>query len=126
MDDGGGDGGDFGGGGDSGDFASDSEEEDAMSIMPNRRWREFGWIYYPEARQTFVTTEVFNPGNAAQQRNYDDLLLQRMFNTFIRAEQNVHDNRSINMYIVNGFDQALEAERIKEVIRTREHDMWEF
>jgi len=102
------------------------EEDGTMPTMPNRRWRNFGWIYYPEVRPTFAVTEVFNPANSAQQRNYDDLFLQRRFSSFIKAEQNVHDNREINQYILNGMDQTLEAEKIKERIRVLEHDMWEF
>jgi hypothetical protein len=102
------------------------EEEDDMPTMSNRRWRNFGWIWYPEVRPTFAVTEVFNPANNAQRRNYDDLFLQRRFASFIKAAENVHDNREINRYFLNGMDQTLEAEKIKEKIRVREHDMWEF
>jgi len=112
-----------GGGGDDADFA---EEDDDMPAMPARRWREFGWIYYPELRPMMAVTEVFNPGNNAQRRNYDDIFLQRHFTSFIKAAENVHDNRDINMYFLNGLDQTLEADRIKESIRIREHDMWEY
>jgi hypothetical protein len=108
------------------DNDSGSEEEDDMPAVSNRRWREFGWIYYPEIRPTMAVTEVFNPNNNAQRRNYDDLFLQRRFASFIRTEENVQDNRDINLYVLNGMDQALEAERIKEKLRTREHDMWEY
>jgi len=97
-----------------------------MPAMPTRRWREFGWIYYPEVRPTMATTEVFNTGNRGQNINYDDLFLQRRFASFIKAQENVQDNREINMYFLNGLDQALEADKIKEKIRTREHDMWEY
>jgi len=122
-------GGDFGGGGDfnTGDDAGEGgEDEDDMPSMPQRRWRDFGWIYYKEVRPTLAVTEVFNPANNAQRRNYDDLFLQRRFSSFIKAEENVHDNREINQYILNGLDQILEAEKIKDRIRVREHDMWEF
>jgi hypothetical protein len=114
---------DYGGGGDA-DYGE--EEDDDMPAMPNRRWREFGWIDYLEIRPFMAVTEVFNPGNNAQRRNYDDIFLQRKFASFIKAEENVHDNRDINMYFLNGMDQTLEAERIKEKIRVREHDMWEY
>jgi len=121
------DGSDDSGGGDSGggdEYAED--DDDDTPAMPNRRWREFGWIYYPEFRPTMAQTAVFNPNNNAQRRNYDDIFLQRMFASFIKAEENVHDNREINMYILNGMDQTLESEKIKERIRVREHDMWEY
>ena len=119
-----------GGGDDGGDNSAysggDGEDEDDAPAISNRRWREFGWIWYPEVRSTMAVTEVFNPGNNAKRINYDDLFLQRHFASFIKAEENVHDNREINMYILNGMDQTMEAEKIKESIRTREHDMWEF
>ncbi|MCL2132008.1 MAG: gliding motility protein GldN, partial [Lentimicrobiaceae bacterium] len=48
---------DFSGDGGGGDFGSGdggidfgSEDDDDMPAMPTRRWREFGWIYYPEVR----------------------------------------------------------------------------
>ena len=110
---------------DNSDFA-EGEEEDDMPTMPARRWRNFGWLLYDEMRPMMATTEVFNPANNAQRRNYDDLFLQRRFASFIRTEENVQDNRDINMYVLNGMDQTIEAERIKEKIRTREHDMWEY
>ena len=69
---------------------------------------------------------MFNPQNNAQRRTYDDIFIQRHFASFIEGEENVHDNRRINEYIVNGMDQALESERIKEEMRVREEDMWEF
>jgi gliding motility associated protien GldN len=123
-------GGDDGGGGGSysedEEVSSGGEEEDEMPAMPTRRWREFGWIWYPEVRPMMAVTPIYNTGNAAQMRNYDDLFLQHRFASFIKAQQNVHDNREINMYILNGMDQTLEAEKIKEKVRVKEHDMWEF
>jgi len=119
-------GGDDYGGGDNADFADDEGEDEDMPAMPTRRWREFGWIFYRELRPLMAMTEVFNPGNNAQRRNYDDIFLQRHFASFIKAVENVHDNREINMYIMNGMDQTLEAEKIKEATRIKEHDMWEY
>lgn len=107
---------------------NDADEGDGEELAPvtNRRWRNFGYIYYNEIRDIFAVTEVFNPQNNAQRRTYDDIFIQRHFASFIEGEENVHDNRRINEYIVNGLDQALESERIKEQLRVREEDMWEF
>ncbi|MDX9890826.1 MAG: hypothetical protein RBT13_08365, partial [Bacteroidales bacterium] len=85
-----------------------------------------GWLYYPEFRPVMVKTEVFNAHNNAQRRTYDDIFLQRHFSSFIRAEENVYDNREIFYYIVNGLDQILEAERIKNKIFAFEQEMWEY
>jgi len=103
-----------------------NEEEEDMPVMPIKRWRRFGWIKYDEIRPTLAVTEVFNSANNAQRRNYDDIFLQRRFESFIKAVENVQDNREISQYILNGMDQTLEAERIKERIRVKEHDMWEY
>ena len=108
------------------EYASNDDEDEDMAPVTNRRWRNFGYIYYNEIRDVFAVTEVFNPQNNAQRRTYDDIFIQRHFASFIEGEENVHDNRRINEYIVNGLDQALESERIKENLRVREEDMWEF
>ncbi|MBR4453749.1 MAG: gliding motility protein GldN [Bacteroidales bacterium] len=106
--------------------SSDDEDEEELAPVTNRRWRNFGYIYYNEIRDVFAVTEVFNEKNNAQRRTYDDIFLQRHFSSFIEGEENVQDNRKINEYIVNGLDQALEAERIKEELRVKEEDLWEF
>ncbi len=102
------------------------EEEGDMPSVVTRRWRRFGWLYYPEMRPMLTVTEVFNPQNNAQRRTYDDIFMQRRFSSFIKATENVHDNREINEYIVNGMDQRLESDYIKEKLRQREHEMWEY
>lgn len=108
---------------------TDATMEEADEDMPgvtNRRWRQFSWIDYNEIRPFLAKNEVFNTQNFAQNRTFDDLFLQRRFSSFIKAKGNVYDHREINQYIVNGLDQILEAEKIKNEIREREHDMWEF
>ena len=105
--------------------ASNDDDDDMPAVTP-RRWRPFGWLYYEEMRPTLVTTEVFNNHNNAQRRTYDDIFVQRRFSSFIKAVENVHNNRQINEYWVNGMDQRLEADAIKESIRYKEHEMWEF
>jgi gliding motility associated protien GldN len=105
---------------------SSYDDDGDMPGVSGRKWRKFGWLYFPEMRPMLATTETFNPQNNAQRRNYDDIFMQRHFSSFIKAEENVHDNREINMYTVNGMDQRLEAEKMKERIRKREHEMWEY
>jgi len=107
-------------------YQSSGDQESDMGAVGGRKWRKFGFMYFPEMRKMLATTEVFNPQNNAQRRTYDDVFMQRHFSSFIKAEENVHDNRGIDEYIVNGMDQRLEADRIKETIRVREHEMWEY
>lgn len=100
--------------------------EEDMGEISVKRLVQVGWLYYPEFRPIMAKNEVFNLHNNANRRSYDDIFLQRHFSSFIRAEENVYDNREINMYIVNGLDQILEAEKIKHKIFAFEHDMWEY
>ena len=106
--------------------AVQEESEDDMPAVTNRRWRQFSWIDYEMFRPFMAKNEAFNMSNFAQNRTFDDVFLQRRFASFIKAESNVYNDREINHYIVNGLDQILESERIKEQIRQDENDMWEY
>jgi gliding motility associated protien GldN len=82
------------------------------------------WIYYPEARFAFVSAEVYNKGNDAERRTYEDIFWKRRFSSYIYKETNVY-NRRISTYL-GGLDALLEAEKIKEDIFNMEHDLWEY
>ena len=83
------------------------------------------WIYFPEARNIFASAEVFNRQNDAERRTMEDIFWKRMFSSYIYKEKNVYD-RQISEYMLNGIDQLLEAEKIKEDIFILEHDLWEY
>lgn len=83
------------------------------------------WVYFPEARNIFASAEVFNRQNDAERRTLEDIFWKRMFGSFIYKEKNVYD-RQISDYMLNGIDQLLEAEKIKEDIFILEHDLWEY
>ncbi|MDQ3046450.1 MAG: gliding motility protein GldN [Bacteroidota bacterium] len=82
------------------------------------------WIYFPEARPLFATSEVFMRKNDAERRTLDDIFWKRMFSSYIRKESNVY-NRGIYDY-KTGMDQLIEAERVKEDIFKFEHDLFHF
>lgn len=82
------------------------------------------WIYYPEARFSFVSAEVYNKGNDAERRTYEDIFWKRRFSSYIYKETNVY-NRRVSQYL-SGLDALLEAEKIKEDIFNMEHDLWEY
>ncbi len=82
------------------------------------------WIYFPEARRVFAQAEVYNRQNDVHRLTFDDVFWKRMFASRIIKETNVY-NRSIQDYKAP-MDALLEAERIKEDIRNREHDLWHF
>lgn len=88
---------------------------------------ELFWIFYPSAREVMHKAKVFNPKNVSQPISFDHLLNARRFNATIIREENIYGNRSISDYIRgNSLFQLLEADRIKEDIRDREIDMWNY
>ena len=96
----------------------DIEDEDLYELF---------WVFSPEARQILHDSKVFNPKNVSQPISYDHLLNARRFNAVIVREENVYGNRSIADYIRgNALFQLLEADRIKESIRNKEIDMWNY
>lgn len=100
---------------------------DDESMDPADAKVELFWVWYPGARQILHEAKVFNQRNSAQPITYDMLLNARRFNGVIYREDNVHGDRKVNDYIAdNALFQLLEAERIKEVIRDREQDMWAY
>ncbi|WP_068475545.1 type IX secretion system ring subunit PorN/GldN [Saccharicrinis aurantiacus] len=83
------------------------------------------WVYFPEARDLLARHEVFNSGNDAQRRTFDDIFMKRYFGSYIVRESNVYNNRRIDEYAV-GVEAMLESNRIKTEIFNFEHDLWEF
>ena len=88
---------------------------------------ELFWIFFPSARQVLHDSKVFNPMNASHPISYDHLLNARRFSSVIVREENIYGNRSISDYVRgNSLFQLLEADKIKEDIRNREIDMWNY
>ena len=88
---------------------------------------ELFWVFYPETREILHKAKVFNPKNVSQPISYDHLLNARRFNSVIIREENIYGNRKIADYIRgNALFQLLEADRIKESIRDKEIDMWNY
>lgn len=88
---------------------------------------ELFWVFYPSARKVLHETKVFNPKNSSNPISYDHLLNARRFNSVIVREENIYGNRKIADYIRgNALFQLLEADRIKESIRNKEIDMWNY
>lgn len=85
------------------------------------------WVFYPEVREVLHKSKVFNPKNALHPISYDHLLNARRFNSIIVQEENIYGNRAIADYVRgNSLFQLLEADKIKEDIRNREMDMWNY
>ena len=92
---------------------------------PEERQTRVFWIYYPEARKLLANTECFNPKNDGARLSFEDIFEKRYLQSFIVAESNMYDNRTIQEYAV-GQEALLEAESIKEQIFNFEQDLWEY
>ena len=88
---------------------------------------ELFWVFFPSARDVLHDAKVFNPKNASQPISFDHLLNARRFSSVIVREENIYGNRAISDYVRgNSLFQLLEANKIKENIRNREMDMWNY
>ena len=88
---------------------------------------ELFWIFFPSARDVLHDAKVFNPKNSSQPISFDHLLNARRFGSTIVKEENIFGNRAIEDYVRgNSLFQLLEANKIKENIRNREMDMWNY
>lgn len=114
----------------------------APIIAPKREGQEIGelewaWLKYhkdvsdvdvADVRSVLVNMEVFNRQNDAARLTYDDWFEQRLFTSYITKEANPYD-LAINVFADfkdNGEAALLEAERIKNELFEKEHDLWEY
>ena len=103
------------------DFA-DAEEGSVESKVVS-----FFWIWYKDIREELHKHYVFSDKNNAKRITFDQLLLSRKFHTYLYRIDNVMDDRSLsNTPYVNQdpYLRITESQRLKEVIRNFEHDLW--
>lgn len=81
-----------------------------------------------DLRHLFVNYEVFNRQNDAARLTYDDWFEQRLFSSYIIKQSNEHDNKikEYDEFKDNGVAALLEADRIKQELFEKEHDLWEY
>jgi len=85
------------------------------------------WVWFPDARQTLHDMKVFNHKNSAHPITFDHILNARRFNSIIYRTENIYGNRDVAQYVKgNALYQVLESERIKDEIRNKEIDMWNY
>ena len=91
------------------------------------------WIWYPSIREELDKSLVFNERNNNSKISFDELLINRRFDSYIYKYDNVYGNREIEQYIVRRDGETderlklrriLESERIKKEILDFEIDMW--
>ena len=75
-------------------------------------------------RNVFVNANAYDENNDVVERSYDDVFIQRYFDSYIIRESNVY-TRSISDYLT-GEDAILESQRIEDEIFNVESDMWEY
>lgn len=85
------------------------------------------WVFYPNARKILHNMKVFNQKNSAYPISYDHLLNARRFSYIIYREENMYGNRDVSDYVKgNALFQVLASEKIKDNIRNKELDMWNY
>jgi len=85
------------------------------------------WVWFPDARQTLHEMKVFNQKNSAYPISFDHLLNARRFNSIIYREENIYGNRDVAQYVKgNALFQVIESNKIKDEIRNKELDMWNY
>lgn len=83
------------------------------------------WFYFPEIRPIICNKEIYNRKNETVKLTFDDVFVKRYFSSHIVKEDNVF-NRTLAEAGYKGFDQLVEADRIKENIFNFEHDLWDY
>ncbi len=88
---------------------------------------ELFWVWFPQARKVLHEAKAFNRKNTSMPISYDHLLNSRRFHGVVYQEDNVQGDRGVAEYINdNALMQLLESDRIREVIRNIEIDLWNY
>jgi gliding motility associated protien GldN len=107
------------------DGTSSGDDENEVEQLKNRR--RLGVIRYDELRPFLAQQPYFTPQNSALKITFDDVLTwKRYFASYIIAEGNEFNNREIQDYMKNQRDQRIESDRISEMIRNYEAELWEY
>ena len=75
-------------------------------------------------RQVLVNANAYDLNNDVAERSYDDIFIQRYFDSYVTRESNVY-NREITDYLT-GEDAIYESQLIEDKIFDIENDMWEY
>ena len=75
-------------------------------------------------RNVLVKARAFDERNNVSRRSYDDIFVERYFDSFVTRVTNTK-NRPINSYLT-GVDAILESQAIEDELFNIESDMWEY
>ena len=84
------------------------------------------WVWFPDARYAMATSVAYNEKNNNQRLTFDQIMHFRKFNATITKMDNVYDRTIADYKRNSAMNQLLEAARIKEDLRNKEHDMWTY
>jgi gliding motility associated protien GldN len=85
------------------------------------------WVWFPDAREVLHNMKAFNEMNAATPISFDHILNARRFSSIIYRVENLYGNRDVAHYVKgNALFQVLESNKIKDEIRNKEIDMWNY
>lgn len=88
---------------------------------------EYFWVWFADAREALHKAKIFNKNNGANPTSFDHVLNSRRFSSVIYKTENDYGDREIKDYIQdNSTMQLLESERVREVIRNFELDLWNY
>jgi gliding motility associated protien GldN len=107
------------------DATGGGDDDDIVTALTSKR--RLGYIRYDELRPYLAKQLYFNPKNTAVQLTFDDIITwKRYFSSHVIAATNGQNSREIQDYIKNPRDQRLESEKIMNMIRTYESELWEY
>lgn len=98
-----------------------------VNFMDDPKGIELFWVYYPDVRDLLHNAKAFNTLNSAKPISFDHILNSRRFSGLIYKMDNVHGDRKIEAYITdNSMMQLLESQRLLDIVRNKEIDMWNY
>lgn len=95
-----------------------------MNNLENDEPVDLFWLWYKDLRPILHKQLVFDDRNNASRVTFDQLLTSRRFTARIYAIDNVFNDRAVDQYVDDPFMQLIESERLKNVIRDFEQDLW--
>lgn len=95
-----------------------------MNNLDNDDAVDLFWLWYKDLRPILHEQLVFDNKNNASRISFDQLLTSRRFSARIYAVDNVFNDRPVDQYVNDPFMQLIESERLKNIIRDFEQDLW--
>jgi gliding motility associated protien GldN len=82
------------------------------------------WVYFPQVRDVLKNYYAYDAKSTVGGNTFDHLFMTRRFNAVVYKESSLYD-RKVEDYRF-GADDLYESDKVKNTIRTFEHDVWNF